>query len=186
VAEGAEAAAAEGAELAAGGAERAADLAAGTDDARFGYIERFAAVLVSAGFPPMPARVFVALLVTDSGRLSAAELAAMLRISPAAVSGGVRYLIQLGLVHKERVPGSRRDYYRMPGNMWDDLLRMRDQVMSRWTALVREGIELVGADTPAGERMAEQAAFLEFATKEVSQVLSRWEDYQAAGTREPE
>ena len=108
-----------------------AEAAAGPDDALFGYIERFASVLVSAGFPPMPARVFVALLVTDSGRLSAAELAGMLRISPAAVSGAVRYLIQVGLVHKERVPGSRRDYYRMPGNMWDDLLRMRDQVMSR-------------------------------------------------------
>jgi hypothetical protein len=73
----------------------------------------------------------------------------------------------------------------MPGNMWDDLLRMRDQVMSRWTALVREGIELVGADTPAGERMTEQAAFLDFATKELSQVLSRWEEYQAARTAEP-
>ena len=160
------------------GAEAAA---AGPDDALFGYIERFGAVLVAAGFPPMPARVFVALLVTDSGRLSAAELAQMLRISPAAVSGAVRYLIQLGLVHKERVPGSRRDYYRMPGNMWDDLLRMRDQVMSRWTALVREGIDLVGADTPAGERMAEQAAFLEFATKELSQILSHWQEYRASG-----
>ncbi len=174
---------AEGAE--AEGAGPATEAAAGPDDALFGYIERFAAVLVAAGFPPMPARVFVALLVTDSGRLSAAELAAMLRISPAAVSGGVRYLIQLGLVHKERVPGSRRDYYRMPGNMWDDLLRMRDQVMSRWTALVREGIDLVGADTPAGTRMTEQAAFLDFATKELSQVLSRWQEYQAGGTPEP-
>ena len=37
----------------------------------FGYLERFAAVLVAAGFPPMPARVFVALLVADSGRLHA-------------------------------------------------------------------------------------------------------------------
>ena len=186
MAEGAEA---EGATLAAEGAAPAAEgLAAegtapatdlGPDDALFGYIERFAAVLVAAGFPPMPARVFVALLVTDSSRLSAAELAAMLRISPAAVSGAVRYLIQVGLVHKERVPGSRRDYYRMPGNMWDDLLRMRDQVMSRWTALVREGIDLVGADTPAGTRMAEQAAFLEFATKELSQILGRWQEYRA-------
>ena len=97
----------------------------------------------------MAARVFVALLITDSGRLTAAELAEVLRISPAAVSGAVRYLVQLGLVHKERVPGSRRDYYRMPGNMWDDMLRLRNQVMSRWTALVREGINLVGPDTPA-------------------------------------
>jgi len=190
VAEGAKA---EGADLAAAGAEPAADVAAEPaagvaaepGDALFGYIERFAAVLVAAGFPPMSARVFVALLVTDSGRLSAAELAAMLRISPAAVSGAVRYLIQLGLVHKERVPGSRRDYYRMPGNMWDDLIRMRDQVMGRWTALVREGIDLVGADTPAGERMAEQAAFLEFATKELSEILSRWQKYRAADASSP-
>src|SRR6516162_10588378 len=158
------------------------DTAPGPDDPLFGYLERFSSVLVAAGIPPMPARVFAALLVADSGRLSAAELAEVLRVSPAAVSGGVRYLIQVGLVHKERVPGSRRDYYRMPGNMWDDMLRLRDQVMSRWTALVREGIDLVGADTPAGERMAEQAAFLEFATKELGQILSRWQEYRASET----
>ena len=157
----------------------------GAEDPLFDYIERFAAVLVAAGFPAMPARVFVALQVTDSGRLTAAELAGMLRISPAAVSGAVRYLIQVGLVHKERVPGSRRDYYRTPGNMWDDLLRMRDQVMSRWTALAREGIDLVGPDTPAGGRLAEQAAFLEVVTKELSEVLARWEEHQTRGPAGP-
>ena len=145
-----------------------------------GYIERFAAVLMAAGFPPMPARVFVALLIADSGRLTAAELAGMLRISPAAVSGAVRYLIQVGLVHKERVPGSRRAYYRMPANMWDDMLRLRDQVMSRWGALVREGIDLVGPDTAAGARLAEQAAFLDFASGELSEILIRWKRYRDA------
>jgi len=153
--------------------------AAAAEDRIFGYIERFAAVLVAAGFPPMPARVFVALVISEDARLTAADLATTLRISPAAVSGAVRYLIQVGLVHKERVPGSRRDYYRMPGNMWDDLLRMRDQVMSRWGALVREGIDLVGPDTAAGARMAEQAAFLEFATQEMAGLLTRWEKYRA-------
>jgi DNA-binding transcriptional regulator GbsR (MarR family) len=145
----------------------------------FGYIERFASVLVAAGIPPMPARVFVALMVTDSGRLTAAELAEMLRISPAAVSGAVRYLIQLGLVHKERVPGSRRDFYRMPDDVWHDMLRLRDQVMTRWTALVREGIDLVGPDTPAGVRLAENAAFFEFVAKELPEVLTRWDEYRA-------
>ena len=57
----------------------------------------------------MPARVFAALLATDSGRLTAAELAELLQISPAAVSGAVRYLTQVGMVHREREPGSRRD-----------------------------------------------------------------------------
>jgi DNA-binding transcriptional regulator GbsR (MarR family) len=158
-----------------------ADPATEPDDLLFGYIERFAAVLVAAGFPPMPARVFVALLVTDSGRLTAAELAAMLRISPAAVSGAVRYLTQLGLVHKERVPGSRRDCYRMPDDVWHDMLRLRDQVMLRWTALVREGIELLGPDTPAGARLAEHAAFFEFVSRELPEVLKRWEEYRAGG-----
>jgi DNA-binding transcriptional regulator GbsR (MarR family) len=153
----------------------------GPADPAFDYIERFSAVLVAAGFPPMPARVFVALLIPDSGRLTAAELAGVLRVSPAAVSGAVRYLIQLGLVHKERVPGSRRDYYRMPGNVWDDMLRLRDQVLSRWIAMVREGIDLVGPDTPAGARLAEQAAFFEFVSKEFSEVMARWDEYRARG-----
>ncbi len=139
------------------------------------YIERFAAVLIAAGFPPMPARVFVALLVADSGRLSAAELTGLLRISPAAVSGAVRYLAGLGLVHKERVPGSRREYYRMPADIWHQVMRIRDQVLVRWIALLKEGIDLVGADTPAGQRMSGHAAFFEFLAAEMPAVLARFD-----------
>jgi hypothetical protein len=40
------------------------------------FVERFAAGLVEAGVPAMPARVFSALLATDSGRMTAADLAA--------------------------------------------------------------------------------------------------------------
>jgi DNA-binding transcriptional regulator GbsR (MarR family) len=152
----------------------------GPKDLLFGYIERFASVLVAAGIPAMPARVFVALLVTGSGRLTAAELAGMLRVSPAAVSGAVRYLIQIGLVHRERVPGSRRIYYRMPDDVWSDMFRLRDQVMQRWAALVQEGIELLGPDTLAGARLAEHAAFFEFVSRELPEVLKRWDEYRAA------
>ena len=155
------------------------DTAPGPDDPLFGYLERFSSVLVAAGIPPMPARVFAALLVADSGRLSAAELAEVLRVSPAAVSGGVRYLIQLGLMHKERVPGSRRDYYRMPDDVWSDMFKLRDQVMQRWAALVREGIELLGPDPPAGARLAEHATFFEFVSRELPEVLKRWDEYRA-------
>jgi len=157
------------------------DAAPGPKDPLFGYLERFSSVLVAAGIPPMPARVFVALLVADSGRLSAAELAEVLQVSPAAVSGGVRYLIQVGLVHKERVPGSRRDYYRMPDDVWSDMFKLRDQVMQRWAALVREGIELLGPDTPAGARLAGHAAFFEFVSAELPEVLKRWDEYRAGG-----
>ena len=139
------------------------------------FIEKFAAMLIVAGFPPMPARVFVALLVTDSGRLSAAELGSLLQISPAAVSGAVRYLSAVGLVHKERVPGSRREYYRMPGDIWHQVLLLRNQALTRWSTLLKEGIDLVGADSPAGRRMAGHAGFIEFLTAEMPAVMARWD-----------
>jgi DNA-binding transcriptional regulator GbsR (MarR family) len=145
----------------------------------FGYVERFASVLVAAGIPAMPARVFAALLVTDSGRLTAAELAESLQVSPAAVSGAVRYLTQIGLVHKERVPGSRRDYYRMPDDVWNEMFRLRDQVMQRWAAMIREGVELLGPDTPAGMRLTEHATFFDFVSRELPEVLKRWDEYRA-------
>lgn len=139
------------------------------------FIERFAAVLILAGFPPMPARVFVALLVTDSGRLSAAELVGLLQISPAAVSGAVRYLSGVGLLHKERVRGSRREYYRMPADIWHQVMMMQNQVLVRWIALLKEGVDLVGSDTPAGARMAEHAGFFAFLHAEMPAMLARWD-----------
>jgi DNA-binding transcriptional regulator GbsR (MarR family) len=139
------------------------------------YVERFASVLVAAGIPAMSARVLAALHVTDSGRLTAAELAEMLQISPAAVSAAVRYLAGLGLVHKERMPGSRRDYYRMPPNVWQEVVRMQQHVLARWAKALSEGIDVVGAGTPAGKRMAEYAAFFDFVTSEFPALMDRWE-----------
>ncbi|HWJ40778.1 MAG TPA: MarR family transcriptional regulator, partial [Candidatus Limnocylindrales bacterium] len=68
---------------------------------RSGFVERFASVLTESGFPRMPARVFAALLATDSGRLTAAELAALLHVSAAAISGAVSYLVQVNLASRE-------------------------------------------------------------------------------------
>jgi DNA-binding transcriptional regulator GbsR (MarR family) len=153
------------------------------EEAVAAYLERFASVLVAAGIPGMAARVLAALHVTDEGRLSAAELGQTLQISPAAVSGAVRYLAGIGLVHKERVPGSRRDYYRMPPNVWEEVVRMQSQVLARWSKMLTEGIDVVGADTPAGERMAEYAAFFEFINREFPDLFARWEAHHAAGKR---
>jgi DNA-binding transcriptional regulator GbsR (MarR family) len=141
------------------------------------YIERFATVLVARGFPAMPARVFVAFLVSESDRLTAADLAGMLRISPAAVSGAVRYLTGLELVHKERVPGSRRDFYRMPADVWNEVIRAQTQVFVRWGNLLKEGIDLVGADTPAGARLRTHAAFMDFLNDQADGMLERWEAF---------
>jgi DNA-binding transcriptional regulator GbsR (MarR family) len=145
------------------------------------YVERFASVLIAAGIPAMAARVLAALHVTDSGRLSASELAQTLQISPAAVSGAVRYLTGIGLVHKERVPGSRRDYYRMPPNVWEEVVRIQYQVLIRWSKMLAEGVDVVGPGTPAGERMAAYASFFDFMTSEFPGLFDRWEARKRVG-----
>jgi DNA-binding transcriptional regulator GbsR (MarR family) len=143
-----------------------------------GFIERFAAALAEAGFPRMPARVFARLLATDSGRLTAAELAALLQVSPAAISGAVRYLAQVNLASREREPGSRRDYYRVHDDVWYEAIARRDQVLARWERSLREGIEVLGRDTAAGARMAETLAFFEFLQKELPPLLQRWREHK--------
>ncbi|MEU1570173.1 MarR family transcriptional regulator [Streptomyces collinus] len=138
------------------------------------FVESFAAQLVEAGMARMPARVFAALLSSDEGSMTSAELGEQLRISPAAVSGAVRYLAQTHMVSREREPGSRRERYRVHGNQWYEALTNRETVIKRWEGALREGVTSLGAGTPAGRRMAETLAFFEFIESEIVEMMERW------------
>jgi len=142
------------------------------------FVESFAQLFIDAGMPRIASRIFVALTVTDSGRLTAAELAQQLRASPAAISGGVRYLMQVNLARREREPGSRRDHYRVDNDIWYQTISQRDQLLTRWTAGLREGAEILGEHTPAGARFAESIEFFEFMQKELVLVLQRWQQHR--------
>jgi predicted transcriptional regulator len=167
------------------GAATSRDAAADRDEkavARF--VEDLASALMEMGVPRMPARVFAALLTTDAGRLTAADLAEGLQVSPAAVSGAVRYLIQIGMVRRESEPGSRRHYYRAPNDVWDEVIGIRDRLMARWTGVLREGVGVLGADTPAGQRVADSVRFFEFVSVELPSVISRWRERRPAHDEE--
>jgi DNA-binding transcriptional regulator GbsR (MarR family) len=138
------------------------------------FVEHFAAQLVEAGLPRMPARVFAALLASDTGTLTSAELGEQLQISPAAVSGAVRYLAQVHMVSREREPGSRRERYRVHSDQWYEALTNRNAIIKRWEDALREGVTSLGADSPAGRRLAETLAFFEFVETEVEAMMERW------------
>jgi DNA-binding transcriptional regulator GbsR (MarR family) len=139
------------------------------------FIERFALNLTEAGMARMPARVFAAVLVAEDGRQTAAELAQLLQVSPAAVSGAVRYLTQLRLVSREREPGERVDHYRISGDTWYEAVTRRDQMVARWEQDLQDGIKAVGPDTPAGARLEETRAFFAFLRDELAQVMAKWQ-----------
>jgi len=138
------------------------------------FVESFASAFVDAGVPRMPARVFAAILASDAGRLTAAELAERLQVSPAGVSGAVRYLAQVGLIVRERDPGSRRDVYAVGDDGWYEAIVRRERLLDVWARTVREGVQALGPETPAGARLAETLAFFEFLKAEMPAMLERW------------
>ncbi len=140
------------------------------------FIERFALDLAEAGMGRMPARVFAALLADDDGRLTAAGLAELLQVSPAAISGAVRYLAQLRMVSRGREPGERRDHYQVSSDMWYEVVARRDQLLARWEQDLQDGIKAVGPDTPAGARLEENRRYFEFLRHEAPKVMARWRE----------
>jgi DNA-binding transcriptional regulator GbsR (MarR family) len=126
------------------------------------------------GFPRTPARIFVALLTADDSSLTAAQLAELLQASPASVSGGARYLLQVGLITAEGEPGSRRQHYQMSVDVWQDIVSLRDRQFTRWAAELADGVSILGPDSPAGLRMAQTVRYFEFISAEMADLLQRW------------
>jgi DNA-binding transcriptional ArsR family regulator len=133
-----------------------------------------------AGSSGMWLRAFACVLAEDRGRLTAGELVERLHVSPAAISGAVRYLTQAGMLVRAREPGERRDHYAVHDDVWTDMCTTRMALLRRWEHALAEGIDMIGAERPAGRRLAETREFLAFLQSEVPDMLRRWEEHKAA------
>ncbi|NUS72561.1 MAG: MarR family transcriptional regulator [Corynebacteriales bacterium] len=144
------------------------------------FVDRTAMALASYGFPRMAARVLMAMMAADEPVLSAAQLAERMQVSPAAISGAVRYLGQMGMLIREPVPGSRRDSYRLPTDGWYEATMTKGSIYEHLIRLTDEGVAALKPDTPAGARVAEMRDFFIFMQEELVNVLERWEAHKKA------
>ena len=139
------------------------------------FVERFALVLRDAGMAPMAARVLAYALADDADRYTAGDLATGLQVSPAAISGAVRQLVQFGLLIREREPGTRSDLYVLDDrDLWSRVVSSEMAVLSRFEDMLAVGIETIGVDRPGGRRLAETQEFFAFLREELSGLLARW------------
>ncbi|MEU6798828.1 helix-turn-helix domain-containing protein [Nonomuraea wenchangensis] len=132
-----------------------------------GFVERFATLLVGTGFPRMPARVFVCLLTAGSGSLTSAELVRRLQVSPASVSKAVGYLETTGLVRRAKDAG-RRERYVVDDDIWLRALVTDTGAHAEVAAAARHGIEIVGAGTPAADRLERMARFFTWISEQMN------------------
>lgn len=138
------------------------------------FVERFAGVLANSGVPSMSARVMARMLVSPAGTMTAAELADSLQISQPAVSGAVRQLIQVSFIARERLPGSRKDHYRIRDDVFAAVLERRNNALAEWESSVLSGAELFGPDTPVGQRLCDNAEFFAFIREDLDQLIKNW------------
>src|SRR6476659_6787138 len=142
--------------------------------------ERAAAMLTAAGMPRMPARVMMALVGSPDEGYSAAELADRLGVSAAAVSGAVRYLQTIRIVHRLSRAGDRRDRYDLIDDGWHTVVSGNTPLYG----MLGDFIDAV-ADENSGapqsvERAREMSAFFRFLSDRMPQLLEEWDEVRRA------
>ena len=154
------------------------------DPAEQRFVDRFASLLATeGGMPRMPARAFACILADDGGDLTAAELAARLQVSPAAISGAVRYLVQVGLLLRARKPGARTDHYLLAHDLWYETYTQRSALLQRFEQILAEAVRDLGTTRPAAQRLEESRDFFAFLGEEMPALMERWREHRRAAGR---
>ncbi|WUF33152.1 MarR family transcriptional regulator [Kribbella sp. NBC_00482] len=138
------------------------------DQLRRAYVERFATMMVDGGLPRMASRVLALLYTSDSRTLTAADLVRALRVSPASISKAIGYLERVGMVYRETDPVRRLQHYVIAEDVWLKAWEISARTNHNWAETAAEGVELVGRDTPAGERLKQMAEFFERLSEDMS------------------
>ena len=154
-----------------------------TDDdaAAAEFVTTLGTHLAAQGFPRIPAFVIMALTVSDDGRLTAAELAEQLGVSPAAISGAVRYLTLLRFVQTTTVPGSRRHVYALSPTPWYAAALDNSDRYRQLTRITRAAAAGLDGRPRARARIEELASFWEFLERRMPALLDEWNAQLAKG-----
>ncbi|MEV0504024.1 MarR family transcriptional regulator, partial [Streptomyces spectabilis] len=141
-------------------------------------VELFAAI----GLQQMTSRVLAFMCVTDSGSVTAAELAQHLAVSPASISKAVGLLEQQEMIRRERAAGQRNDRY----IVGEDVLYQAVVGNFRHnTALAKTAydcVSILGPETPAGARLEGLGQLLDHLSHYLLQWMELWP--QVRSTRE--
>ncbi|MET7698791.1 helix-turn-helix domain-containing protein [Streptomyces sp. NPDC005485] len=116
---------------------------------------------MQSGLPKMTSRVLVSLYTTDAGSLTATELVQHLQVSPASISKAVTLLEGQGLIRRER-DERRRERYLVDDDVWYQGMITAARSHAQLAETARQGVSLLGPDTPAAARLEGIARFVDF------------------------
>jgi DNA-binding IclR family transcriptional regulator len=127
---------------------------------------------MASGLSRMGARVLTCLFITDSGSLTASELALRMQVSPASVSKAVAFLESQSLVRRER-DERRRDRYIVDDELFYQATIASARANDQLVAVARQGVAVLGPDTGAAARLENVARFLDFISESVTRAADQ-------------
>ncbi|QMU69968.1 helix-turn-helix domain-containing protein [Streptacidiphilus sp. P02-A3a] len=136
------------------------------DEAVREYEETFTTLLMQQGLPKMTARVLTCLFISDAGSVTASELVQHLQVSPASVSKAVALLSDLGLIRRER-DERRRERYFVDDDVWYQSTIASARGVAQVAETARQGVSVLGRDTPAAARLENIARFSDFVSESI-------------------
>ncbi|HEV7366298.1 MAG TPA: MarR family transcriptional regulator [Gemmatimonadales bacterium] len=139
------------------------------------FIERMGLALEADGLPRIAGRIFGLLLVSEDAR-SLDDLARQLRVSKASVSTNARMLEQRAVLERISRPGDRRDYYRVPTNLFSHTMAQR---VARWQRFheaigdARTSLPIRSAEVL--ERLEEYQEAYAYMSQVITEALAQWQ-----------
>jgi DNA-binding transcriptional regulator GbsR (MarR family) len=128
------------------------------------------------GFPLIAGRIWGWLLVCTPPEQAAEDLATALGASRGSISTMKRMLMQMELIERVGIPGSRKRFYRIKSGGFAQLL----QAKARLTAAIRQmserGLEIMKDEPPEmRQRLEDYREFYAFFEKEFPSLIRKWE-----------
>lgn len=144
------------------------------------FTDRIGSLFEHDGLPPIAGRIFALLLLSEEPR-SLDQLSDDLGISKASASTNARLLARFGLVEPVSRPGSRRDYYRTAGDLFE-------RSMARWLDRWREFTDVIGEGSRGlplpnrrvSERLERYERALTYMADAIGRAMVEWRDAPAA------
>ncbi|WP_409468867.1 GbsR/MarR family transcriptional regulator [Streptomyces sp. HC307] len=148
------------------------------------YEETLTTVFMQSGTPKMMARVMACLCISDAGSLTASELVQRLQVSPASISKAVAFLEGQGLIRRER-DERRRERYVVDDDVWYQSMMASARGVAQIAETARQGVGILGRDTPAAGRLENIARFLDFISESTARAADQARDLLHAKPETP-
>ena len=144
------------------------------------FIEEVSLTFEPFGVPRIGGQIIGWLLIADPPQQTSGDLVAALGASKGSISTMTRFLIQVRLIERVRLPGQRRAYFQIRAAAWVELLEARMGGLTAIRRLAERGLGVL-ADAPPAQRarlqtMYEMYAFFE---REMPALMERWHAQQA-------